>query len=204
MNYPNLILLFISLLLFFPVKGQDKQNQLILSDSIGIEIEKVIEDSDTLFLIYLHEIYVFPKLKFKNKQQEKLYWKTVRDVKKVLPYARIASKEITNINKILFTLPNDKARKKRIKIEQKRLFKMYEKKLKRLTVNQGRMLMRLIEKEQEANTYELISLYKNEFYAMFWNTIAHFFGSDLKSNHKNSENDKIVERVIILVENGQL
>ncbi len=191
--------------LFLPnsLKAEIKSDEPTTPEEYTI-LEKIIENGDTIYLVYLREVYVFPKLKFKNKKEEKFYWKTVRDVKKVLPYARIASDEITKLNKELFALPNDKARKKHIKKVQKRLFDSYEKELRSLTINQGKMLMKLIDREQGINTYDIIKSYKGQFTAVFWNTIAHLFGSELDSDYGDSDKDKIVERVIILVENGQL
>lgn len=167
-------------------------------------MKKVVENGDTLFVDYLHTLYVFPILKFANKEQEQFYWRTVRDVKKALPYARIASVEITKLNRELFELSNDKARKKHIRAFQKRMFEQYEKELRSMTVNQGRMLMKLIDREHDMNTFEIIQAYKGKFPAFFWNTVAKFFGSDLKSAYDGSDRDQIIERVIILVDAGQI
>lgn len=167
-------------------------------------MEKVIENGDTIFVEYLRELYVYPPLVFKSKKQEQFYWRTVRDVKKALPYARLASMEINKLNRELFELPNDAARKKHINAFQKRIFNQYEKPLRKLTVNQGKMLIKLIDREHDMNTYELIKAYKGGVPAVFWNTVAKFFGSDLRSEYDESDKDRIVERVITLVDSGQL
>ncbi len=168
-------------------------------------MEKVIdENGDTIFVDFLRELYVYPPLVFSSRNQEKFYWRTVRDVKKALPYARLASHEINKLNRELFALPNDAARKKHINDFQKRIFKEYEKPLRNLTINQGKMLVKLIDREHDLNTYELIKAYKGNMPAFFWNTIALFFGSDLKAEYDGSDKDRIVERVITLVDAGQL
>lgn len=167
-------------------------------------MEKVIENGETIYLEFLRELYVYPPLVFKSAKQEKFYWRTVRDVKKALPYARLASYEINNLNRELYMLPDDAARKKHIKDFQTRIFKQYEKPLRNLTVNQGKMLIKLIDREHDMNTYDLIKAYKGNMPAFFWNTIAHFFGSDLKSEYDASDKDRIVERVVTLVDAGQL
>lgn len=164
----------------------------------------VIENGEKIYLEYLRTLYVYPPLVFKNKKQENFYWRTVRDVKIALPYARLASREIYKLNKELLELPDDKARKAHVKKFQKRIFSQYEKPLRDLTINQGKMLIKLIDREHDMNTYEIIEAYKGKVPAMFWNTVAHFFGSDMKAEYDAEDKDKIVERVINLVDAGQL
>ena len=141
---------------------------------------------------------------FTSKNQEKFYWRTVRDVKKALPYARLASREIDKLNRELFALPDDASRKKHINDFQKRIFRQYEKPLRNLTVNQGKMLIKLIDREHNINTFDLIKAYKGGVPAVFWNTVAKFFGSDLRAEYDGKDKDRIVERVITLVDAGQL
>lgn len=167
-------------------------------------MEKVIENGDTIFLDNLRELYVYPPLVFRNSRQEKFYWRTVRDVKAALPYARLASIEITSLNRELYLLPNDAERKQHVKEFQSRIFRQYEKPLRKLTINQGKMLIKLIDREHGINTYQIIKSYRGNMPAIFWNTIALFFGSDLRSEYDASDRDRIVERVVTLVDAGQL
>lgn len=167
-------------------------------------MEKVIENGEVIYLEYLREFYVYPPLVFTSKNQEKFYWRTVRDVKKALPYARLASREIDNLNRELFALSDDAARKKHISEFQKRIFRQYEKPLRNLTVNQGKMLIKLIDREHNINTFDLIRAYKGGVPAVFWNTVAKFFGSDLRAEYDGKDKDRIVERVVTLVDAGQL
>ncbi len=169
-----------------------------------VPMAKVIENGETIYLENLKVIYVYPPLRFKNKSQEKFYWRTVRDVKIALPYARLASYEITRLNYELYYLPNDAARKKRISEFQKQMFKEHDKKLRDLTINQGKMIVKLVDREYDMNVYDIIKAYKGGMPATFWNTIARFFGSDLKTEYSGSDKDRIIERVIDLVDSGQL
>ncbi len=167
-------------------------------------MEKVIENGEVIYLETLREFFVYPPLVFKNKKQEQFYWRTVRDVKIALPYARLASYEITRLNRELFQLSDDKARKKHIKEFQSRIFKEHEKKLRNLTINQGKMMVKLVDREYDVNVHDIIKSYKGGPSAFFWNTVAKFFGSDLKSEYNGNDKDRIVERVITLVDAGQL
>jgi hypothetical protein len=163
-----------------------------------------VENGDTIYYAYLNDIYVFPTFKFKNKAQEKFYWKTVRDVKKALPYARLASQVMQETDHNLAKIKNTREREKYIKEREKILFNQFEKDLKKLTVSQGKMLVKLIDRECNKTTYEIIKNYKGNFSAFLWQGVAKIFGSNLKAEYDGSDKDKIIERVIILVEAGQL
>lgn len=108
------------------------------------------------------------------------------------------------LNRELFALPDDASRKKHINDFQKRIFRQYEKPLRNLSVNQGKMLIKLIDREHNINTFDLIKAYKGGVPAVFWNTVAKFFGSDLRAEYDGKDKDRIVERVITLVDAGQL
>lgn len=167
-------------------------------------MEYVIENGEKIYLDNLRTLYVYPPIVFKSKRQEKFYWRTVRDVKKALPYARLASREITNLNRELLQFSDDATRKKHVNKFQKRIFSQYEKPLRKLTINQGKMLIKLIDREYDMNTYEIIKAYKGTMPALFFNTIAHFFGSDMKAEYDGADKDVMVERIVTLVDAGQL
>jgi len=163
-----------------------------------------VQDGDTLYLAYLHEVWVYPPMKFKNRRQEKFYWRTVRDVKKCLPYAKMIVKDMAYADAELAKLPNDKARRKWWRKFERHLFKKYEKDFRGMYASQGRMLMLLLDRETDRTSYELIKQYKGKTAANFWQFIAKLFRNDLKEEYDASDKDRITERVINLVEAGQL
>lgn len=163
-----------------------------------------IQDGDTMYLAWLHEIWVYPPLKFKNKRQEHFYWKTVRDVKKCLPYAHMLSKDMGYADAELAKLPDKKSRKKWWKTYEKYLFKKYEKDFRGMYASQGMMLMKLMDRETDRTSYELIKEYKGKGAANFWQFVAKLFKNDLKAEYDAEDKDRITERVINLVEAGQL
>jgi len=160
--------------------------------------------NDTVYLAFLRDIYVFPKMKFKSKRQEEFYWRTVRDVKKALPYAKIVSSELIRVNTLLGDINKENERKRYLARYEKEIFKRYEPELRKLTLNQGRLLLKLIDRECNSTSYDLIKNYRGSVSAFFWQGVARIFGSNLKSEYDSKGNDKIVERVILLVEAGQL
>ena len=167
-------------------------------------VELQVSGEDTFYLARMHEVWVYPKMAFKNKQQERFYWKTVRDVKKTLPFAKLLTKEMEYADQQLAKIPDKKLRKQWWKQHEKYLFKKYEQHFRRMTASQGQMLMKLMDRESDRTSYEIIKHYRGKASANFWQFIAKLFKNDLKEEYDASDKDKIVERVINLVEAGQL
>ena len=171
---------------------------------VGYRVPIEVQGSDTIFLFQLHSVYIFPPMKFKNKQQEKYYWKLVRDVKKTLPYSKLITKVIKETNDTLIHMRSDRDRDRYMKKFEKEIYKKYESSFKRMTFSQGKLLIRLIDRECDATSYELIKVYRGSFTAGFYQLFAKMFGADLKSEYGSGKNDELIERIILQVESGQL
>jgi hypothetical protein len=201
----QLTIILFSILILFPCAIA--QNKTVSSEFVppgGARLMVQVNGNDTTFLAFLHDLWVYPRNTFKNKKQEQFFWRTVRDVKKTLPYAKLLASELRLVNMKIVDMPNEKEKKKYISQYEKELFKKHEADLKKMTVNQGRMLMKLVDRECDRTSYDLIKNYKGTFTAVFWQGVARLFGSNLKSEFKADGEDKIIERVINLVEAGQL
>ena len=164
---------------------------------------EVTPTGDTVGLAFLRDVYIFPRMKFKNKRQEKFYWRTVRDVKKTLPYAKILAKEMEKTSELMQNM-NRRQKRKFWKQYEKLLFQRYEGSFRDMTASQGQMLMKLLDREAGVTSYDVIELYKGSLAANFWQGIAKMFGNDLKAEYDGKDKDKITERIILLVEAGQL
>lgn len=169
-------------------------------DSVRLQVSS----SDTFYLARMHDIYVYPKMVFKNKQQERFYWRTIRDVKKTLPFAKELAKEMQLADNELAKLTDDKTRRKWWRQHEKYLFKKYENDFRHMTASQGQMLMKLMDRESNRTSYEIIKHYRGKSSANFWQFVAKLFKNDLKEEYDAVDKDRIVERVINLVEAGQL
>lgn len=170
----------------------------------GARLMVQIDGNDTILLAFLHDIWIFPRNNFKNKAQEQYFWRTVRDVKKTLPYAKMIASELTKTNMKLAALPSDGDRKKYLSQFEKEVFKKYEGDLRKMSINQGRLLLKLIDRECDQTSYDLIKVYRGSITAFFWQGVARIFGSNLKDDYDASDKDKMLERVILLVEARQL
>ena len=160
-------------------------------------------ENDTLYHAMLHEVYCYAPLKFKNKQQERFYWRTVRDVKKTLPYAKRINLVIAEAEDTLAKM-TPKDRRHWWRKRERELFKEYEDDFRGMTASQGRMLMLLLDRESNRTSYELIKTFKSKFAADFWQFIAKLFKNDLKEEYDAKDKDRIIERIITLVEAEQL
>ena len=169
-----------------------------------IKVPVSIQNGDTLLSITLRTVYVYPKFVFKNKKQEKYYWKLVRNVKKTLPLAKEIRNVVIETYEYLETLPDKKSREKHIKAVEKGLKQQYTPKMKKLTFSQGKLLIKLVNRECNQSSYQLVKAFMGPFKAGFYQTFAALFGASLKKEYHPEDEDKMVERIIILVENGQL
>lgn len=166
----------------------------------------ITEEGDTVLVLVLNDVTVFPKLRFKNKKQEKFYWRTVRDVKKTLPYAKLICETLLETYEYVETFPTQTQREKYLKEMESAIFQQYKPVLMRFSKNQARMLVKLIQRETNQSGYDILKAFLGSFRATFWQGFGRLFGVNLKGNfqpEKNS-NDAIIERVCVAVEQGQL
>ncbi len=170
----------------------------------GYKVPVCVYQGDTIPCITLRNIYIYPPIKFKNKKQQKYYWKLVRDVKKTLPLAKEIRNVVIETYEFLETLPDKKSRDKHIKAVEKGLKEQYTPKMKKLTFSQGKLLIKLVNRECNQSSYQLVKAFMGPFKAGFYQTFAALFGASLKKEYDPEDDDKMVERVVTLVENGQL
>lgn len=166
----------------------------------------VSEEGDTAIMVVLNNITYFPPLKFKNKKQEQFYWRTVRDVKRTLPYAKMIAETILETYEYMETLPSQEERQRHLQQMEKEVFNQYKPQLKKFTKSQGKMLVKLITRETNQSSYSILKAFLGTFRAGFWQTFGRFFGVNLKSDFRpdKNEEDAIIERVCVLVEQGML
>lgn len=166
----------------------------------------VDEYGDTCRLTFIRDIYVYPPLKFKNKKEEEFYWKTVRDVRKTLPYAKLAFATLCETYEYIQTIPDKKQREKHLKTLEHDIFEKYKPVVKKMTKNQGKVMLKLIFRETDQTGYSIVKAFLGSFRAGFWQTFGRFFGMNLKAGFKPDKNreDAIIDRVATLIEQGAL
>lgn len=163
-----------------------------------------VYEGDTIPYVKLPNVYIFKPLKFKNKRELAKYQKLIRDVKKVLPIAKEVKLAMIETYEYIITLPNDKARRKHIKAVEKSVKEQYTPRMKKLTFAQGKLLIKLIDRQTHSTGYELVKAFMGPFKAGFYQTFAALFGASLKKEYDPTGEDALTERVILMVESGQL
>lgn len=166
----------------------------------------VTEDGDTVLVVIFNEITVYPPLKFKNKKQEEFYWRTVRDVKKALPYAKLICETMLETYEYIETFPTKEERERYLKEMESAVFEQYKPALKRFSKNQAKMLVKLIQRETNQSSYDILKAFLGSFRATFWQGFGKLFGVNLKGKYSpdTDEKDAIIERVCTMVEQGEL
>ena len=170
----------------------------------GFVVPACIYEGDTIPALQIPNVIIFKKVHFATERQRKQYYKLVYNVKKTLPIAREVHKIVIETYEYLQTLPNDKAREQHIKRVEKDLKQRYTPQLKKLTFSQGKLLIKLINRETDSSSYELVKSFMGSFKAFFYQSFAAMFGASLKKEYHPDEEDQLIERIIIQIDNGQL
>ena len=194
----GLLMLSISLLFSSASQAQEKTNL------GGYLVPMCVYNVDTIPAFQIPTIHIFKPLKFRNKKEQMEYYKLVRNVKKVYPIAREINQTIIETYEYLQTLPNEKARQRHIKRVEKGLKEQYTPRMKKLSFAQGTLLIKLVDRQSHQSSYELVKAFMGPFKAGVYQTFAALFGASLKKQYDPEGEDKLTERVIVLVESGQL
>ena len=170
----------------------------------GYLVPMCIYNGDTIPCVQLRTVYIFRPLKFKNEKERREYYRLVRNVKKTLPLAREINRAVIETYEYIETLPDKKAREKHLKLVEKGLKEQYTPIMKKLTFSQGKLLIKLVNRQTDSSSYELVKAFMGPFKAGFYQTFAALFGASLKKEYHPEGEDRLTERVVLLVENGQI
>ena len=169
-----------------------------------VRVGKVLQGRDSIQYVELNNIYVYPKPVFKNEKQRMAYNRLVYNIKKVLPIAKEVNKIIVETYEYLETLPNKKAKDEHMKLVEKSIKKEYTPRMKKLTYSQGKLLIKLVYRECNSSSYNLVQAFLGPVKAGFYQAFAWAFGASLKKDYDPNGVDRLTERVVLQVEAGQL
>ncbi|MCF6242678.1 MAG: DUF4294 domain-containing protein [Bacteroidales bacterium] len=176
-------------------KFDDYEGYLVYGDVI---------DGDTVIHVGLRQIIIRPPFRFKSRKQYRRYSRLVRYVKKVYPYSLIVSEQLSDIHSHLDEYKTEKEKKAYLKKKEQELKDEFEGKLRKLTYTQGRILVKLINRETGYTTYAIVKELKGSLNAFFWQSVARLFGNNLKMEYDPKGDDKMIEDIVIRIENGEL
>ena len=172
--------------------------------SKGFLVPACIYDGDTIPDLRMPTLYVFKPIVFKNKKKQKEYNRLVRNVKRTLPIAKEVNRAVIETYEYILTLPDEKSRQKHLQLVEKGLKQQYTPRLKKLTFSQGKLLIKLIDRETDSSSYELVKAFLGPFKAGFYQAFAAFFGASLKKEYHPEDEDALIEQIVLQVESGQL
>ena len=169
-----------------------------------IKVLAQIIDGDTVPLIHLAPAEVVAPISPETAARLKAYHKLRRDVLKAYPYAKLAAEQLKLINDSVAHISGVRERKKFIRMKEDQLKARFEKDLKKLTITQGRILIKLVDRETGTTSYALVKELRGSIQAFFWQSLARLFGSNLKSEYDPQEQDRLIEDIVLQIERGQL
>ncbi len=169
-----------------------------------VKVGKVRQGKDSIQYVELNNIWVYPQPEFKNSRQRQAYNRLVYNVKKVLPIAKEVNRIIIETGDYLDMLPNKKAKDEHMKKVEADIMKEYKPRMKKLTYSQGKLLIKLVYRECNNSSYDLIKAFLGPIRAGFYQTFAWLFGASLKKDYDPEHVDRLTERVVRQVEAGQI
>lgn len=175
----------------------------IFSHGIGYA-GQVEVDGELIPWFVLNDVYVFKELHFKSERQRRKYYRIANNIKKVYPIAVEIQHEVERQLAHIDSLPDAASQKAYLDRMEKELKKKYTPRLKKLSFAQGKLLIKLIDRQMGHTSYELIKTYMGGFKAGFYNMFASLFGASLKKEYDPELDDRLTERCILLIESGQM
>lgn len=191
--FKRLLILLLSSIAICAVSFGQRRDRSILYQTV------TVENGDSVAVVH-----ILPVRKYARKKDMRRYAKLIRAVKKVYPIAQEAKREMALMEEELRRLPSKKDRELYTKGIQKMIIKKYTPVLKRMTVYEGRVLLKLIDRETEYTAFEIVKEFRGGFVAGFWQAMARLFGNNLKLEYDPDGSDKMLEQIVVYYEAGLL
>lgn len=167
------------------------------ADSSGkIMLGAVIENGDTIGMVYLDDVYVIDKLPKKWVKRQQRYDRLRRNVYKTYPYAVIAAGVLKDVDANLALIPDKKAQKAYMKSVEHELKKRFKGELENMTISQGQVLVKLINRQSGRNVFSIIKEVKGGFNAVVYQSVALLFSNNLKKAYDPYGDDKDIEAIV--------
>lgn len=169
-----------------------------------VKVGKVLQGKDSIQYVEVNNVYVYPEPVFKDAKQRMAYNRLVYNVKKVLPIAKEVRKIIIETGEYLETLPNKRTKDAHMKLVEKGIKEEYTPRMKKLTYAQGKLCIKLVYRECNSSSYQLIQAFLGPVRAGFYQAFAWAFGASLTKKYDPNGVDRLTERVVRQVESGQI
>lgn len=178
-------------------------SQVLLPDG-RYRLLTTIINGDTVPLIHMATINVEAALSPETAARLKSFYKLRRDVLRTYPYALLAAQQLQFIEDSVALINGEKHQRRFIREHEKQLKKRFEQELKKLTITQGRILIKLIDRQTGETSFNLVKELRGSFQAFMWQGVARLFGSNLKSDYEARGEDMNIESIVQQIERGEL
>jgi hypothetical protein len=180
------------------------QNIINPHDTAGYHCSAIVVDGDTIPIIYFDGVNVVGHKLSRNTAEAKKWDRLVRNVKKAYPYAKLAGIKFNEYSQKIATVSGDKKKKEMMKQAEDEIEAQYGKELRDLTVTQGKILLKLIDRQTNTSSYDILVDFRGHFRTFFYQSFARLFGYDLKVKYDPLGEDADIERIVIMIENGAI
>ena len=145
------------------------------------------------------------KLRKRQLQKQRQKWnRMVNNIKRVLPLAQMVKRIINETYEVLEMLPDQKSKDAHIKAVERDIKRQFTPEMKKLTFSQGKLLIKLIDRECNQSSFEIVRAFLGPARASFYQIFAWTFGASLKKEYRPEDDDKLIERIVVQLETGQL
>jgi len=168
----------------------------------GYHCSAIVVDGDTIPVIYYDEVYIWGNKSFRNSAESRQWERLVRNVKKAYPYAKVAGIKFNEYNQKMAGITSEKVKKDMMKQAEAELEAQFGDELKDLTITQGKILLKLIDRQTSNCSYDIVKDFRGRFRAFFYQSFARIFGYNLKVKYDPLGADADIERIVLMIENG--
>jgi hypothetical protein len=190
-----IIFLFALLLSWFQVNAQQVS---------GKVLNAIIVNGDTIPVDDLSEVNIYSKIASENPAEARQFSRLVKNVKKVYPYAKLAGIKFSEYSTLLADVKNEREKRRMMKKAEDELESQFGEDLKALTFSQGKILLKLVDRQTGNSSFELVQEFRGKFVAFFWQSFASLFGYNLKIHYDPLGEDKDIELIVLMIENGTI
>jgi len=173
-------------------------------DTLVVGYDYIIIDGDTIRIFDLPQVSIFPNRVFTSRGDRRRYERLVLNVLRVYPFAKLAGQKFIEYQKVVESMPSKRERRRAMKEAEDKLREQFEDDIKRLTFNQGVILIKLIDRETRHTSYGVLREFRGFFPAMFWQGLGRIFGFNLRTKYDPEGEDALIEEIVQQIELGYL
>lgn len=196
----TILFVFLTLISFL-VSAQELTN---VRDTNGFRCSTIVVEGDTIPIMFYDEVHIWGERSYRNPAESRQWERLVRNVKKAYPYAKLAGIKFNEYSQKITDVKSDKVRKSMMKQAEDEIEAQFGKELRDLTFTQGKILLKLIDRQTSNSSYDIVKDFRGNFRAFFYQSFARLFGYDLKTRYDPLGEDAEIERIVLMIESGTL